>query len=321
MKQILAVGIAFGLAACAGTPEPAPSDPLAFQEGWVLYPFRFNPAGAEPGCPVNVHEREALEKLKASGFAIADDGERQVFAKAVTLCLASSDPWLRDAIAYEGLTHMLRAKQLSDETKRALLVDLTRRLNGPEGPGFEQPFAALALSEVARTDRVEAFLTEGELIKLLVDAQHWFINIKDYRGFDAKEGWRHGVAHGADLLMQLALNPRIDAEGLRVIVTAVGAQVAPKGHAYVYGESERLVRPVLFAAARGAMDEAKWTEWFKAMATPPAGVDLFASDAGLNWRHNTTAFLQSLYVNVTLGEDKGDDLMLAGLAAALKEMP
>ena len=158
------------------------------------------------------------------------------------------------------------------------------------------------------------------MVKLLVDAQHWFINVSDYRGFDAKEGWRHGVAHGADLLMQLALNPRIDAEGLRVIVSAVGVQVAPKGHAYVFGESERLARPVLFAASRGALEEAKWTEWLMVMTTPSAGVEP-NGEIWLAWRHNTAAFLQALYVSVTLGGDKADDAMLPGLEAALKEMP
>jgi len=265
-------------------------------------------------------DRTKLDVLKAAEFGIVSDRERQAFAKAITACLASPDPELRDGIAYEALMTMLRAKQLSAETMKALLVDLTAKLEGPERDGFVQPFAALALSEVARADRVEAFLTEGELIALLVDAQRWFINVKDYRGFDEKEGWRHGVAHGADLLMQLALNPRIDAEGLRVIVSAVGVQVAPKGHAYVFGESERLARPVLFAAARGAMDDAKWTEWLKAIATPPEGVEPYR-EAWLAWRHNTTALLQALYVNVTLGEDKADDVMLPGLEAALKEMP
>jgi hypothetical protein len=201
-----------------------------------------------------------------------------------------------------------------------LLVDLTAKLEAPDPDGFGQPFAALALSEVARADRVQAFLTEAERVKLLVDAQHWFINISDYRGFDNEEGWRHAVAHGSDLLMQLALNPKIDAEGLRLIVSAVGVQVAPKGHAYVYGESERLARPVLFAAARGAMMEADWTAWLKAIATPRAAA-VHASEAGLAWRHNTNAFLQALYVNVVVGSDPADDVLRPGLEAALKAMP
>ena len=211
-----------------------------------------------------------MDALKAAKFDIANEAERQPLATAIMACLASADPTVRDGIAYEALTHMLRERKLKDDTKRALLVDLTARLRAPEGLGFEQPFAALALSEVARSDRVEAFLSEDELIKLLVDAQHWFINVSDYRGF---------VAHGADLLMQLALNPRIDAEGLRVIVSGVGVQVAPKGHAYVFGESERLARPVLFAAARGALDEAEWTEWLRVMATPGRGGSVASGNA------------------------------------------
>jgi hypothetical protein len=59
------------------------------------------------------------------------------------------------------------------------------------------------------------------------------------------------VAHGSDLLMQLALNPRLDKEALGLVVSGVRVQVAPKGHAYVAGESERLARPILFAAQRG----------------------------------------------------------------------
>lgn len=216
---------------------------------------------------------------------------------------------------------MLRAKQLDDATKRELLVDLTQRLSSREPWGVEQPFAALALSEVARADRLEAFLADQERAKLLVEAQHWFINISDYRGFDGKEGWRHAVAHGSDLLMQLALNPKVNEEGLRVIVSTVGMQVAPEGHAYVHGESERLARPILFAASRGVMSEQEWTEWFGALARPRDADAVFASEAGLAWRHNVMAFLQSLYVNVAMGSDPKDDVMRPGLEAALKAMP
>ena len=186
---------------------------------------------------------------------------------------------------------------------------------------MQQPFAALALSEVARADRIDAYLTEDELVKLLVEAQHWFINIQDYRGFSDADGWRHAVAHGSDLLLQLALNPRIDAEGLRVIVSAVGVQVAPKGHAYIHGESERLARPILFAAGRGVMSEKEWSDWLMKVATPEDPDKVFASEAGLAWRHNVMGFLQALYMNVVVGSDPKDDVLRPGLEAALKAMP
>lgn len=305
MKRILSTCLTLALCACVAAPPDAMS-----RKGVI-----------ETGCPPAGRDREALATLKAAKWSITDENERAAFATGIAACLGSPDPALRDGVAYEALTHMLRAEQLDDATKRALLEDLTAKLGEPDPIGVRQPFAALALSEVARADRVQAFLTEAERVKLLVDAQHWFINISDYRGFSEKEGWRHAVAHGSDLLMQLALNPKVDVEGLMLIVSAVGVQVAPKGHAYVHGESERLARPVLFAAARGAMSETEWTAWLKAIATPEDADKVFASEAGLAWRHNTMAFLQALYMNVVVGSDPADDVLRPGLEAALKAMP
>jgi hypothetical protein len=248
---------------------------------------------------------------------------REAFATAIAACLASPNPALRDGVAFEALAHMLRGRQLSDGTMRALLVDLTARLKleKDDPQGFGQSFAALALSEVARADRIQAYLTEDERVNLLVDAQHWFINIDDYRGYSDADGWRHSVAHGSDLLMQLALNLRVDVEGLKLIVSAIGVQVAPRLHAYVHGEPERLARPILFAAQRGAMTEAEWTDWLVALATPDQPDKVFASEFGLAWRHNTLAFLQALYVSIELSDDPAFAVLRPGVEAALKAMP
>jgi hypothetical protein len=313
----------FALAACAQAPS-APGHPLGAD--WALHP----PLSAQPlsvvepeGCPPAGWDRGRLEALKAAEFEIADTLSRESFAGALTACLASPDPWLRDGVAYEALSHMLRERQLSDAAMRGLLVNLSARLGqqAPDPMGFGKSFAALALSEVARADRIETYLTEDELRKLLVDAQHWFINISDYRGFSEEEGWRHAVAHGSDLLMQLALNPRVDAEGLRLIVSAVGAQAAPVNHAYVHGESERLARPILSAAQRGALSETDWTQWLAAIATPDEPDRVFTSQAGLIWRHNTMGLLLSLHANVALSQDQRLEVLRPALEAALKAMP
>jgi hypothetical protein len=311
MKMIGVVGAVLALAACT-TPAGYQPIELVVADAASLHGNH---------CPPPGWDRAKLAALKAAKFEIADQAERTAFAIAITDCLAIADAGLRDGVAYEALSHILRAQQLDDAAKRALLANLTARLSSNEPWGVEQPFAALALSEVARADRVQTFLTEDERVKLLVDAQHWFINISDYRGFSEEDGWRHAVAHGSDLLMQLALNPRIDEEGLRLIVSAIGVQVAPEGHAYVHGESERLARPILFAASRGAMSEAQWTEWLAAIATPKDADAIFTSEAGLAWRHNTQAFLQAIYVNVVAGSDEKDDVLRPGLEAALKALP
>lgn len=308
MKTVILCGLVIGLAGCAQAPLQSGA-PLPYVEA--------------EGCPPAGWDRAELDALKADDFAIADDAARQGFAVAIAACLASPDPDLRDGIAFEALSHMLRGRQVSDATMRALLGDLTVRLKqeAPDPAGFGQPFAALALAEVARADRIAPYLSEDELVTLLVDAQHWFINISDYRGFSDREGWRHAVAHGSDLLMQLALNPRVDADGLKVIVAAIGVQVAPTTHAYIHGEPERLARPILFAAQRGVMNEAEWTGWLTALAAPKDADKVFSSEAELAWRNNTLGFLQALLVNVMLSDDQSVQVLLPGIEAALKALP
>jgi hypothetical protein len=298
--------------ACAGAPEPA-------QAGSGIAA----PAAADACIPAG-HDRASLAALKADGFAIGDDATRQAFARAIVACLASPDPDLRDGVAFEALSVMARVRALSAETMKAINADLYSRMDTPDAGGFQPPFAALALSEMARADRIEAYLGEDELAQMLEAARRYLTGVSDYRGFDADEGWRHGVAHGADVMLQLTLNPRVGREGLEAIRTAVAAQAAPSTHAYVHGEAERLARPILFMARRGVFSEAEWSTWLADAAGPGASgrwEGAFASEASLARRHNAMAFLSALWVNVTLGEETADDVLKPGLEAALRALP
>ena len=109
-----------------------------------------------------------------------------------------------------------------------------------DASGFRRPFAALALAEVARADRIEPYLTEPERHELAEAGAAYLRGVRDYRGFTAGEGWRHGVAHGADLMLQLALNPRLSRTDADRLLGAIAAQVAPMGPVYyIHGESAR----------------------------------------------------------------------------------
>jgi hypothetical protein len=276
-------------------------------------------------CPPPGHERASLEALKISGFEMADDSQRQALALALLPCLADPDPRLRDGIAFEAYYTWLRAKRLDAATRTQLLDRLGAMLEAaePDRDGFRQPFAALVLSEIARTDRVASWLTPAQRNALVIQASRYLSSVRDYRGFDPKDGWRHGVAHGADLALQLSLNPAVDRAGLERLLSAVAAQVAPAGeHAYIYGESERLARPVLFAAQRGEFTAEEWERWLRALVAPPASgskEDLYRTRAGLARHHNLTAFLHALYVNSRDSNDAGIQALVPGLQAVLKQ--
>lgn len=260
-----------------------------------------------PTCAPLGLDKPGLEQMKANAFAIADDSRRASFALDLLPCLGHPDPEIRDGIAYEAFFTLIREQQLDADTLRQLHTGLARMLQAPDDPaGFRQPFAALVLAEVARADRVTPFLDDTGRSDLVDTATQYLARVGDYRGFDAAQGWRHGVAHGADLLMQLALNPGLRREQLLQILDAVAGQVAPTTHFYIYGEPHRLMRPVYFVAQRGLVSEREWLVWFERLAAPAPFEnwnEMHGSQAGLARLHNTRAFATALYPYVAVTED------------------
>lgn len=284
-------------------------------------------ATAFAACPPPGYSRESLATLRANAFALADDAARNALAIALLDCLDAPDPALRDGIAFEALSTWLRGGQLDTPTRARLLSALQPMLQPTTtvDVGFRRPFAALVLSEVARTDRVSPWLDAPQREALVTAATQYLISVDDYRGFDDHEGWRHGVAHGSDLLLQLVLNPALDAAQLDRMLMAITRQIAPPGeHTYVFGEPERLARPVLYAALRDAYTAQRWQAWFAAIASPAPLPDWGAalqSRAGLARRHNLRAFLSAIYVESRDSEDP-KLAQLAPLAlAALQGIP
>lgn len=276
-------------------------------------------AQAPPGtpCPPAGMTRADLVKLKGAKFEIAAVEERNALAVRLLGCLDDPDPAIRDGVVFEGLSRWLRAKALTPATMRALDSSLRSALDGPgDAGGFKHPFAALVLSEVARTDRVEPWYSDEARASLVALAATSLARVDDYRGYDNTAGWRHGVAHGADLVLQLGLNPKVGGEGLGRLMEAVRGQIAPAGPVfYTFGEPERLARAVVFTYRRGVLDAAYWDAWFASLASPKplsSWGSAFQSVEGLAKRHNTLTFLHAL---AFAGRAGGDE---AGKALAEK---
>jgi Protein of unknown function (DUF2785) len=249
-------------------------------------------------CPPAPWSRAELVALRNSEFVLPESEKRNQLALGLLSCLGDPDPELRDGVAFTGLSHWLRAKELDAATQLALAERLLAMLGKEMDPaGFERPFAALVLSEVARADRIEPVLPEP-LLRAVTDRTVAFLEtVTDYRGFDPREGWRHSVAHGADLVLQLGVNPRVAAAGQRALLEALARQIAPAEVFYHFGEPERLARAVFFVHQRGDLDQKFWDEWFarRGDAAPLASWGAsYESLQGLARRHDTVAFLQAV---------------------------
>jgi hypothetical protein len=281
-------------------------------------------APAQANCPPPGWDRTRLEALKAGGFVIEDAQARRAFATSVAACVASPDPFLRDGVAFEGLSTLLRGRQLDVATQTELVNDVLPRLQSPDPQGFERTFAALVLSELVRAERLNSHFTDNMRADVLNRSIAYVSGVRDYRGFSEGEGWRHGVAHGADLLMQLALSESTGREDLIRIRDAVASQISPQGHFYIYGEPERLARPILVMAQRGAFTEDEWSTWFAKVSSPAplaSWSDAFSSQAGLARKHNVSAFVNTIWINGRLSQNPNVQALLPGAEAALRALP
>lgn len=258
-------------------------------------------------CPPTGYTTEQLLEIRQVGFVIDDAEQRDALVLGLLGCVSEPDPAIRDGVAFEGISKWLRAGEVSAETLQALFRGLLEQITNTDDPdGFQQPFAALILSEVARTDRIEPWLSDRQREELVGVAAAYLRGVTDYRGFSETEGWRHGVAHGSDLVLQLALNPQIESKQIKTLMDAVATQVSPPGEVfYVYGEPGRLARAVFYAHRRGELDGSTWEMWFEGLANP-APFDgwsaMYSSQTGLAKRHNMLAFLMAIHLNAVAAD-------------------
>lgn len=206
-----------------------------------------------------------------------------------------------------------------DRASRALRDRLYPMLEAGDDPGFAAPFAALVLSEVARTDRAAPWMTSGERATMVERAASYVESVRDYRGYVAGEGWRHGVAHGAGWLMQLSLNPALDRAQLDRVLAASASQAAPaSGHAYVFGEPGRLAWPLLFIAQRQQLSLQDWQAWLARLQADVAGTKQQDFGRWLARRHDLVALLSVLYLRADQSGEPGMRDLKPAIEAALK---
>jgi hypothetical protein len=245
-----------------------------------------------------------LLKLKENNFEIKEDETRYQLAIQLLNCLASPDPVLRDGIAFEALSSWMRNKQLNNKFHKVIFEKLYAALNKKENDpeGVYLPFVSLVLAEVARVDRIEPFLGKLQREQLVKAAVNYLVELRDYRGFDETIGWRHGIAHTADLFLQLALNPQLEKPLLDKILNAIANQISAKNnHFYIYGEPQRLAMPLIYVLLTGKYSVDEWEDWLAkiSLASPlKSWNDAYKSQYGLAKLHNTRNFLNSLYTNI-----------------------
>jgi len=230
--------------------------------------------------------------VRADGFAVPADRPLDELVAELAAMLRSPDPQVRDGQAYSTLATWIGNGTLSAEQLSALGEEMVTRFADPEIQA--RTFAPLIL---------DAIVSRGVFEPTWVPPfERWYVAEEDLRGFDAKLGWLHAVAHGSDLLAALA---RVQAvEPVQMLRLGIGRLLTPTEYVLRDLEDDRLGFALAVALTRPDLSEDDAIAWLdpavRAVATvPAAGVRPEVS--------NTLRTLRVVSVMVDHGVRLGDE--------------
>jgi len=221
------------------------------------------PHAGQPAAP----SRADWIALAKGGFVLP--GGRTAVDMLVDMnpLLASDDPVLRDEVAYGAAERwIVRDHRLSAADLRVVLQLWIRNLDDGLGEAgddrvFKRSFSALSLSLIAATDLSAPFLTPAELQAFFDRMLDYFQRERDVRGFDARRGWMHTVAHTSDTLKFLSRNPKLAAGSGARLLAAVRAKIEAQEAVFAWGENDRMALALQSALRRPDADAAALTAW------------------------------------------------------------
>ena len=214
------------------------------------------------------HDREFWLALRVAEYRLPAAAPVLPLALEAASLLGSTDPGLRDGVAYEALAEWVYANQRLDAGERAeLLAVMTanarRGLGEPEGDGlFLRSFSALALSLFAAADFKRPTLDPAQFDSQVDLGTLLLAGERDLRGYVAGKGWGHATAHTADLLKFLGRNPRLKRLQQQRMVVAIRGRLRSAGQVFAWGEDARLAAALASLARRADVDPAPFSEWF-----------------------------------------------------------
>jgi len=200
-------------------------------------------------------------QVREAGYPVPEDRSTDELVAELTAMLRSPDPVVRDRQAYAVLASWIRRGVLSPQQLRALGDEMVPRFADTEIQA--RTFAPLILDSI-----VSAGVFEPSWVPPF---ERWYVAEEDLRGYDAKLGWLHAVAHGADLLGTLGLHPAV--EPVQMLRLGIGRLLTPTPYVLRDMEDDRLGYALGVTLTRTDLTESDATDWLvpavRAFATPP----------------------------------------------------
>jgi hypothetical protein len=226
----------------------------------------------------SAHDRAFWVSLRSAGFRLPQSEPALPLALEAASLLASTDPQLRDDIAYEAIeTWVYREQRLDaaelDQLRVTLSANARRGLGEAPGDGlFLRSFSTLALGVLAAEDLKRPFLDSRQFDELVDLGIEELGSERDLRGYVPGKGWGHATAHCADLLKFLARSHWLRPEQQARMTNAIAERLRSAGQVFVWGEDARLAAALTAIAGRSDANPAPFLTWFKRLTTEDAAL-------------------------------------------------
>ena len=248
-------------------------------------------------------DKEFWVSLAKNDYKIPQEHTLENLTEMLFSYLSSTDPELRDDIAYIVYANWLKRELFSAQAVKShvdeLLSNLDKGIGETESDTvFLRAFSILLLAELVHNDNKKPLL-EKDQVKKILEKGIWYMGAeKDPRGHIPAKGWAHALAHTADLMLVLARNRYIDGGDLwSMLATIAYKMVHSINYVYIHGEDERLASAVIEILRRDLVSPNQLEAWADSLAHPD-GTDWKGALAEEDRNHafqNTRNLLRSIY--------------------------
>ncbi|HEY1875409.1 MAG TPA: DUF2785 domain-containing protein [Steroidobacteraceae bacterium] len=252
----------------------APHGVSAFLLAGLLMVF----GGARSEAQSTAHDRAFWSGLRSAGFRLPQSQSALPLALEAASLLASTDPELRDDIAYEAIeTWVYREQRLNaaelSQLRATLSANARRGLGEAPGDGlFLRSFSTLSLAVLAAEDLKRPFLDSQQFDGLVDLGIEELGSERDLRGYVSGKGWGHATAHCADLMKFLARSHWLRPQQQSQMTNAIAERLRSAGEVFVWGEDARLAAALTAIAGRSDADPAPFLAWFKRLTAEHAAL-------------------------------------------------
>jgi hypothetical protein len=240
------------------------------------------------------HDRGYWQAIAAHHYEVPAGESAAKLSNELSALLASTDPELRDDLAYSILAGWIARDALPDQQLLSLTADWDANLKrgiGETGTDsvLLRSFSALCLASLAEREAKKPFLSEPRYHQLVADGITYLEAERDLRGYDAHLGWIHATAHTADLLQALVDNRMLTSEEGSGILSAIAARLTSAPQVYSQGEQDRLAQALLAVLRRDDFKMSVFDDWLTHLREEDTNV----------WQHPLTPPSLAIYQNHT----------------------